>query len=51
MKAKNSKKTASQLSKQLVESSGKPDNPFMEYSKFDGEVNPINEYYFHSYKQ
>ena len=40
VKAKSSKKAASQLSKQLVESHGKPNNPFLEYSKFDGEVNP-----------
>lgn len=28
----------SQLSRQLEESLGKPNNPFLEYSKFDGEV-------------
>jgi len=28
----------SQLSRQLEESIGKPNNPFLEYSKFDGEV-------------
>ena len=28
----------SQLSRQLEESLGKPSNPFLEYSKFDGEV-------------
>ena len=30
--------TISQLSKQLEESHGKPNNPFLEYSKFEGEV-------------
>lgn len=29
--------TVSQLSRQLEESLGKPNNPFLEYSKFDGE--------------
>ncbi|XP_048587889.1 target of rapamycin complex 2 subunit MAPKAP1 isoform X2 [Nematostella vectensis] len=30
--------TSSQLSKQLEESRGKPNNPFLKYSKFDGEA-------------
>lgn len=30
--------TVSQLSRQLEESLGKPNNPFLEYSKYDGEV-------------
>ena len=30
--------TVSQLSRQLEESRGKPNNPFLEYSKFEGEV-------------
>jgi len=30
--------TVSQLSRQLEESLGKPNNPFLEYSKFEGEV-------------
>ena len=30
--------TVSQLSRQLEESRGKPNNPFLEYSKYDGEV-------------
>ena len=34
--------TVSQLSKQLEESLGKPNNPFLEYSKFDGEVSVKN---------
>ena len=34
--------TVSQLSRQLEESLGKPNNPFLEYSKFDGEVSVKN---------
>lgn len=36
--AKNKTVTVSQLSRQLEESRGKPNNPFLEYSKFEGEV-------------
>ena len=36
--AKSKTVTVSQLSRQLEESRGKPNNPFLEYSKFDGEV-------------
>ena len=39
VKQEKSKTVAvSQLSRQLEESIGKPNNPFLEYSKFDGEV-------------
>ena len=33
----------SQLSKQLAESQGKPNNPFLEFSKFDGEVQYVSK--------
>lgn len=36
--AKSKTVTVSQLSRQLEESHGKPNNPFLEYSKFDGEA-------------
>lgn len=36
--AKNKAVTVSQLSRQLEESRGKPNNPFLEYSKFEGEA-------------
>ena len=35
---KNKPVAVSQLSRQLEESRGKPNNPFLEYSKFEGEV-------------
>ena len=35
----------SQLSRQLEESLGKPNNPFLEYSKFEGEVRKSFENY------
>ena len=36
----------SQLSRQLEESLGKPNNPFLEYSKFDGEVSREKCFWF-----
>ena len=36
----------SQLSRQLEESLGKPNNPFLEYSKFDGEVSREKRFWF-----
>lgn len=36
----------SQLSRQLEESIGKPNNPFIEYSKFDGEVSREKSFWF-----
>ena len=38
---KNKPVAVSQLSRQLEESRGKPNNPFLEYSKFEGEVRRV----------
>lgn len=47
VKQEKSKTVAvSQLSRQLEESIGKPNNPFLEYSKFDGEVSWEKSFWF-----
>lgn len=47
VKQEKSKTVAvSQLSRQLEESIGRPNNPFLEYSKFDGEVSWEKSFWF-----